>query len=321
MEAIISRFWPEWKGTLRKRSGGWNNTTYFVESGERRAVLRVYDTHRDRNKIEFEHTVLLKLNGQDLPFAVPAPILSITGETMVQLEEGEGKFACLFGYIEGKSPSGQDSGFYESFGESAGALSAVLSEMKLEIPAVYRPYYELERSYPLCTREALRDWLTQLPEPLQKLTPELKVLVEAYESVADSREQLENLPHQLVHGDLNPSNLLVDGENGEQVIALLDFEFCTRDVRVMEAAVILSGMLCHEDEERIIRDFWRGYSRKIMLSAEEFKAIPTLMLLRKVDVFLHFVTRYWQGTDEVHVLQEQIAVLAAEIQQMSGGKL
>src|SRR4051812_44177920 len=101
MEAIISRFWPEWKGTLRKRSGGWNNTTYFVESGERRAVLRVYDTHRDRNKIEFEHNVLLKLNGQDLPFAVPAPILSITGETMVQLEEGEGKFACLFSYIEG----------------------------------------------------------------------------------------------------------------------------------------------------------------------------------------------------------------------------
>ncbi|KHL93006.1 aminoglycoside phosphotransferase [Paenibacillus sp. IHB B 3415] len=321
MNNIVSQAWPEWNGTFRKRSGGWNNTTYFVDSETRRAVLRIYDTHRDRNKIEFEHAVLQRLAILDLPFKTPVPILTSTGETMVQLEEGEGKLACLFGYIDGESPAEQDSGFYESFGEAAGTLSAVLADVKPESPPVYRPYYELGRSYPLCTREALRDLLLNPPEPLQGLLPELKVLVEAYEGVADSLEQLEELPHQLVHGDLNASNLLVDTEDAAQVTALLDFEFCTWDVRAMEAAVILSGMLCHEEEERIIRDFWRGFSRKIMLTVEEFKAIPTLILLRKVDVFLHFVTRYWKGIDEVNVLQEQIPVLAAEVLQISGGKL
>lgn len=312
----MSQAWPEWKGTLRKRSGGWNNTTYFVESGERRAVLRVYDTHRDRNKIEFEHTVLQKLNGLHLPFTIPVPILTVTGETLVQLEDGSDKFACLFGYIEGESPIEQDSGFYDSLGEAAGTLSVALAKVETGIAPVYRPYYELRTSYPLCTREALHGLVTDPPEPLKELLPELRILVEAYDNVADSLEQLESLPHQLVHGDLNASNLLVNGEDSAQVVALLDFEFCTRDVRVMDAAVILSALLSHEDSERIIRDFWRGYNRRVTLTPEELAAIPVLMLLRKIDVFLHFATRYWEGTDEVNVLQQQIRELAAEVAAM-----
>lgn len=100
----MSQAWPAWRGTLRKRSGGWNNTTYFVESGERRAVLRIYDTHKDRNKIEFEHVVLQKLQALNLPFSTPAPILTAAGETIAQLGDGSGKFACLFAYIDGESP-------------------------------------------------------------------------------------------------------------------------------------------------------------------------------------------------------------------------
>lgn len=95
MNNIVSQAWPEWNGTLRKRSGGWNNTTYFIDKDSRRAVLRIYDTHRDRNKIEFEHAVLQKLAILDLPFKTPVPILTSTGETMVQLEEGEeSSLAC-----------------------------------------------------------------------------------------------------------------------------------------------------------------------------------------------------------------------------------
>ncbi|WP_340023267.1 phosphotransferase [Paenibacillus sp. FSL K6-1096] len=312
----MSQAWPAWRGTLRKRSGGWNNTTYFVESGERRAVLRIYDTHKDRNKIEFEHVVLQKLQALNLPFSTPAPILTAAGETIAQLGDGSGKFACLFAYIDGESPSEEASAYYESFGEAAGTLSAALAEIEPGIPAVYRPYYELRTSYPLCTPEALHNLLQDTPEPLQELLPQLRTLIEAYDNVADSLEDLERLPHQLVHGDLNASNLLVDGADTTRVTALLDFEFCTRDVRVMDAAVILSALQGLKDSERIIRDFWRGYNRRVTLTPGELAAIPVLMLLRKIDVFLHFVTRYWEGTDEVNVLQQQVRELAAEVAAM-----
>lgn len=88
MNNIVSQAWPEWNGTLRKRSGGWNNTTYFVDKDARRAVLRIYDTHRDRNKIEFEHAVLQKLAILDLPFKTPFPFLPPQGTRWSSLKRG-----------------------------------------------------------------------------------------------------------------------------------------------------------------------------------------------------------------------------------------
>ena len=263
--------------------------------------------------------MLQKLAAHDLPFKTPVPIVTFTGDTVVHLEDGKGKFACMFSYIEGDSPAELDSGFYPSFGEAAGILSAVLAETDPGLPPVYRPYYGLETSYPLCSREAVNGLYANPPEILQALVPELKVLVEAYVNIADSLDELKELPHQLVHGDLNPSNLLVDTGNAAQVAALLDFEFCTYDVRAMEPAVILSGMLGHGEEQRIIRGFWREFSRRVTLSHAEIQSIPLLMLLRKVDVFLHFLTRYWEGTDEGEVLQEQVKLLAADVALLSGG--
>ncbi|MFD1774991.1 hypothetical protein ACFSF2_13875 [Paenibacillus rhizophilus] len=66
-----------------------------------------------------------------------------------------------------------------------------------------------------------------------------------------------------------------------------------------------------------VRDFCRGFSRRVRLTEAEIKAIPVLMLLRKVDVFLHFVTRYLEGTDEAHVLHDQVKLLSEDLIQLS----
>lgn len=319
MDTIVSQLWPEWNGTLRKRSGGWNNTTYFVENNVHPAVLRIYDTHRDRDKIEFEHAVLQKLGTLDLPFKVPVPICTPAGNTVVQLKAADDKFACLFQYIQGDSPVEEENHYFKSFGEAAGLLSYTLSDINPGLAPVYRPYYELGKAYPLCSRDTIRELCLNPPGPFTDLTRELNMLYEAYDNIAGSLTELQELPHQLVHGDLNASNLLVETTDHRQVAALLDFEFCTFDVRAMEPAVILSGLLGHAEVKAAVRDFCRGFSRHIRLSEAEVKAIPVLMLLRKVDVFLHFVTRYLEGTDEAHVLQEQVMLLSEDIIQLSAG--
>ncbi|WP_239004596.1 phosphotransferase enzyme family protein [Paenibacillus tepidiphilus] len=301
---------------MKERSGGWNNTTYMVDSARGRAVLRIYNTHRDRNKIEFEHTVLQQLDKLPLPFSTPLPLTAAGGETMVELEES-GKYACLFRYIEGVTPLEEGSGYYASFGTSAGILSEVLAEIEPELPPVYRPYYELRTAYPLCTNAAVREICLNPPAELADLSPELETLYSAYTDIAESLPGLAELPHQLVHGDLNASNLLVDGGNHRKVAALLDFEFCTRDLRAMEPAVILSGWVGHAEQEAAVREFWDGFSRRIQLSAAEIEAIPVLMLLRKIDVFLHFTSRYLEGTDEPQVLREQVRLLAADLGQLA----
>ncbi len=190
----------------------------------------------------------------------------------------------------------QDSSFAYSFGEAAGELSRVLATFKLELTPVYRPYYALQQSYPLCNRETVQG---------------------IYEEITDSLHALEELPHQLVHGDLNASNLLVKDSDHRLVTALLDFEFCTLDVRVMEPAVILSGFLGQPEETTAVRDFCRGFSRQVYLSHNEIDALPVLMRLRKVDVFLHFLSRFLEGTDQSHVLQEQVQQISADLLQLS----
>lgn len=51
----------------------------------------------------------------------------------------------------------------------------------------------------------------------------------------------------------------------------------------------------------------------------EINAISELMMLRKIDVFLHFVSRYLEGTDEYQILHEQTKRLSADLIQLSAG--
>ncbi|MNC75560.1 hypothetical protein D3C75_1271160 [compost metagenome] len=43
------------------------------------------------------------------------------------------------------------------------------------------------------------------------------------------------------------------------------------------------------------------------------------MTLRKVDVFLHFMTRYLNGTDAPDVLRQQTQFLAADLHRLTNG--
>jgi len=312
LEAAVRRYWPDYAGTPKAGARGWNNTTRFVEHGGRRYVLRVYETHREADRILFEHEVLLRLAEAGLSYRTPVPLRESggAGETLVRLEDGSGRYACLFAYIEGMRPADEDTRPMREFGTAAGRLSRALADIRPERTPAYRPYYELGEAYPLCGLEQVRAFGAEPPAKLTEVRAELRVLAEAYAEILREVEHLRNLPHQLIHGDLNASNLLVEPEAPEHIAALLDFEFCTRDARAMELAVILSGL---PDEEAAILAFLEGFRAEVKLEPEEIEAVPLLMRLRKVDVFLHFLTRYAEGTDGPSVLEEQARSLASEL--------
>lgn len=318
IEALMNHYWPQWSGTVHEGTGGWNNTTHIIKNNERSCVLRFYDTHRDRDKIEFEHAVLESIQRRSLSFRVPVLIKTLSGETTVQLEDGSERYACLFEYIEGITPVKSSPSMAYSFGEVAGELSAILATINPSVSPAYRPYYELEKSYPVCTRAVILDFFNHPPEPFNDLTRDLAALEVAYKEICDLLAGLEELPKQLVHGDLNGSNLLVHGDNTDQVSALLDFEFCTLDVRAMEPAVIISGLLGHVEEIESVRKFCAGFSNRVCLLEAEVIAIPILMRLRKIDVFLHFMSRYLNGTDKPQVLREQVQLLVKDLNQLEG---
>lgn len=313
LENVVRQYLPQYAGTPEQGAKGWNNTTRFVDHNHERFVLRVYETHQDPEKIVFEHTVLLALTEAGLSFRTPVPLRAAKGETLVRLEDGSGRFACLFGYIEGVRPADEDFRPLRAFGETAGELSAALAVIDPGRQPAYRPYYELGEAYPLCKLERVSGLAADPPAELKQAAPSLIRMAEAYAEILRGLEHLRSLPHQLIHGDLNASNLLVRSSEPEIVEALLDFEFCTYDVRAMDAAVILSGL---PEGEEAIRLFVEGFRKSVMLSDEEIDTIPLLMRLRKVDVFLHFLTRYWEGIDDWTVLEEQASSLSRDLERM-----
>ncbi|AZK47294.1 phosphotransferase [Paenibacillus lentus] len=318
LNSILNHYPQEYIGDAQQGASGWNNTTYFIQGSRRRCVLRIYETHQDIDKIRFEHAVLQELNQFAVSFRVPMPIRTITDETIVKLEDGSGRYACMFEYIVGLRPEGDSVRAAFSFGEAAGELLMALSAVEPGLPPAYRPYYELSESYPACSPDVVLEFCTHPPEPFKDLQESLSKLARAYLDLLQKLDGLEKLPQQLIHGDLNYSNLLVDTHDPGRVTALLDFEFCTKDVLAMEPAVIISGLLGqgdHEDRETV-KLFCEGFGGRVRLMPEEIEAIPLFMRLRQIDVFLHFLSRFFNGTDDPLVLRKQVKSTAAELRQL-----
>lgn len=315
-KSMIKHFWPDWNGNIRKGDSGWNNTTRYVENKGLSCVLRIYETHRDRDKIAFEHELLDKLKDLSLPFQTPVPVRTPDGETIMQLEDGSGRYACLFEYIEGRRPEDRRFQAAHDFGVATATLVSALAGVKTDLPPAYRPYYELQQSYPSCTPETVRDFCENPPKEFRDLKPSIRQIGLVYEDVEARLDRLRKLPRQLVHGDLNPSNLLVVEDRPDTIAALLDFEFCTQDVRAMEPAVVIADLLGNSDRKKLIPEFCEGFGSKLRLEPEEISAIPVLLKLRKVDVFLHFLSRFENGTDGPDVLRAQIATLSAGLDEL-----
>jgi homoserine kinase type II len=123
-----------------------------------------------------------------------------------------------------------------------------------------------------------------------------------------------SLPQQLTHEDYGPDNVLMDGV---RVTGVLDFEFCARDVRVMDVTVALSwwpiAQFGSGAEWPIVRAFVEGYARHVALTAAEAEAIPTLFQLRAYTSLIHRLGRHRQGLSPLEaVIQRAEAALERE---------
>jgi homoserine kinase type II len=130
------------------------------------------------------------------------------------------------------------------------------------------------------------------------------------------------MPHQLVHGDLNASNILVNQDG--LVFAVLDFEFVTNDTRVMEAAVCLSDFIQpRQDDTRVwerVNAFLSGYGSIMKLTEIEINSLPDLVQLRSLDVFIHFLGRYWDGIDSAETVKKYIHKAATRVEWLNVNK-
>ncbi|MFA9559031.1 phosphotransferase [Evansella sp. AB-rgal1] len=299
---------------------GYNNTTRYLEKNKKKYILRIYETHNEESKVKLEHEVLLKLNQlEDLPFSVPSPVIK-DGVSLLRLPSSK-KIGCIYHYIEGDNPVFNSEKVLSSFGKSAGYLLQALNKIELQQPFIYRPYYEIEYAHPKCPISKVVEWCSKPSKEFIDFQKELSWISSQLVDFKKSVPQLQKLPHQIIHGDLNESNVLVGPD--QHINAILDFEFTTRDLRIMEVAVCISEIISKEGKETIYLDklhhFFLGLATTMKLMDSEIEALPVLVLLRRLDVFIHFLGRYLDGIDDSSVLKEQIGKTAAYEDWIDGG--
>lgn len=296
-DAILAQYFapppegPEW--TLSTGASGMNNTTRYVERAGERYVLRVYETHRDEDKVTYEHHVLDCLAQAPVPgLPTPSPVRARNGQTIVKTPDG--KLAALFLHREGRNPELVTESEFLDFGRAAGALSLAMSKLAPQHAPLYRPYYELCLPTPEEQCQLLFAPLHAEDAIVADMQEALNAAEAGMEQIHRKLSLLQSLPHQLIHGDLNASNVLADQNN--RIVALLDFEFVAWDLRVMELAVCLSEA-AETASDACIRALVSGFMEQVPLLPEEVAVLPDLLLLRRLDVFIHFLNRWRNGVD------------------------
>ncbi|MEH7097107.1 phosphotransferase enzyme family protein [Neobacillus vireti] len=313
LEEIVPLYFPRENWEIVPGPSGENNTTVFILANNKQYVLRIYETHQDEDKVNYEHAVLLALIKRPLSFSIPVPMITLDGQTIVKTKSGS--LAGMFQFIDGQNPVLEDLDQIYSFGKAAGQLTAELAEVNVNQLPVYRPYYDMDSTHPKCSLDQIKNFSFNPPENFVELTHELVIIHKQLLSFQESVPFIKKLPHQLVHGDLNASNILSD-QNGK-ILAILDFEFVTHDLRVMEVAVSVSDFINDEEDEVIIferiKAFLMGYGSSIKLTEGEIHALPLLIQLRSIDVFIHFLGRYWDGVDSIDTVKRYIRKAAQRV--------
>lgn len=106
----------------------------------------------------------------------------------------------------------------------------------------------------------------------------------------------ETLPIQTIHADYIASNILVERD---RVIGILDFEFATRDLRLLDYLSSLDQFASFPwKEERfhdIVRAFSKGYQVCSALTSAEMEAAMAVWNLQRASSLIYWTGRLMEG--------------------------
>ncbi|CAM4203067.1 phosphotransferase [Paenibacillus tarimensis] len=298
--------WEEpWR--CEQRESGMNNTTRMIDAGDKRYVLRVYDNHNDTAKVQLEHDILMAVSGT-YSLKVPVPVVNRNGSTVTVSPEG--KLAALYEFIEGERPNPDRASHVAGLGRAVGLLSLAMMEIRTDSRPLYEPYHELADSYSDWTMDVLIH-LAESRGLSNDVRSEVEYVSDQVERLKQQLSAIKRLPEHWIHGDVNFSNAVADGEH---ITGILDFEFVTRDTAVMEAAIPMLDFIGEKnsgDPLNKIKLFADGLGSARKYSESELLSIPDLMKLRMADVWLHFAVRLSNSLDQPAVWMEQTRKAAA----------
>jgi len=302
---LLARWGVPQDADLARTERGTNNQNFAVVHGDRRWVLRI-SQNLSAAQVRAEHRLLGWLRRADLPYEVPEPMAMTVGGTVAETRAGP---ATLCRWIPGVRPDLADERALERFGRAFGMLGEAMRHVPPD--------------------DAPQDWRGD-PLRVHPDVPDLDELCRDLRAAGVSREQTgllhraarrvaawrpeagDELPVQVIHGDVAGSNTLVDERTG-QVTALLDFEAAGAGFRVhdLAAGLLQTGVLDGPQWQRRAAVLIRGHASVRRLGEAEIRAVPELLIGRCVGSVLWRAGRWRRGQSRVDGIAERLDRLEA----------
>ena len=276
------------EATFEPTAQGSSQATYFVNTPDNRFVLKFYAATTETVQIQYEHSLLTFLQSTDFSFAIPVPIPTTSGETFIVVEaDGRSLNAALLPWIVGQAMDRQNLDQIQSAGFALASLHHQLA--KFDPPGKFArlPFWgALDRIHP------------QVSDPLN-VAQILSLGLEEQERFSQLlSEAIEAAPHlyatlpiQTIHADYITPNILVEND---RVVGILDFEFATRDLRLLDYLSSLDQFASFPWKdarfEEIVRAFSTGYRACSSLTVAEMKAAIAVWKLQRASSLV-----YWTG--------------------------
>ena len=281
----------------RVGKAGINNLVVGLQWDGQHYVLKRHTSQSDLATLRYEHALLQWLGRQGLPFAVPTPVATQMGETLLPTGVD---YLALYPVIAGVAPNPQHPEQMEEFGRSLAKLHQALAVHPQHNRPQMHGYSELGQVHPNAP-----DGATVTPEQVGLMPSGEWDDLFAWWRTEFAAMQLfiekhyRYLPRQVIHGDYVPSNSLFAGD---KLTGLLDFEFAMPDARALDVAMGLEFTLRsweNPDPWAVGTAFCRGYGSIQKLAAAECAAFLRLMDLRDMVSIL-----WWLGRSQGAVVKE-----------------
>jgi homoserine kinase type II len=299
----LRQFWPipePW--SILPITQGVNNLTQVIQTPSGSYILRAYRRDRPLERIRYELHVLKSLRGKAVPFQVPSPIPTVTGELYAVLSE---TILSLSTRLPGSPPPGEHLEQTYAAGEALAELAAALDRLHVEVTSQVMPFplsgdFEAWAGIPIVPANLL----TELPIAKEE---QEQVLIFMEETQASAPVLYQTLPQQIIHRDYDQSNILMEGDS---MTGVLDFEFCGPDLRVLDLVYALSqwpsGLWNTGKEWAVIDAFGRGYSGRQKLTRAELEALPLIFRLRATTGMFFHLGRFAQGAETSEEILERV---------------
>jgi homoserine kinase type II len=237
---------------------GVENSNYLVDTTRGRFILTLYEKRVAAGDLPFFMALLDHLANKGLP--VPP---AIKDRNRVEIQELEGRPACLIKFLPGVSVSHPTPAQARAAGAAMGAMHVAVVDFA-EIRANTMGIASWRELLWRCGR----DMDTIQPGLFDRVSAALASIEAAWPTA---------LPVSAIHADLFPDNVLM---LGDEVTGLIDFYFACTDLRAYDLAVMHGSWMFDGRGENANMDVGRalvdGYAAAHPLLAEERAALPVL---------------------------------------------